>query len=82
MSDLVIVQNKKQRVIACGEGSNFVSVHVETLITPGPNPVWEEVVMWDCTEWQTPGSEAFEAIMGCIMKVVSGVRVNRPTPNP
>lgn len=39
---------------------------------------WVEVAVWDADEWQTPGSEAFEAIMGVIAKVVAGVEV---TPN-
>lgn len=36
---------------------------------------WVEVTAWDVDEWQTPGSEAFEAIMGVIAKVVAGVDV-------
>lgn len=39
---------------------------------------WVEVAAWDVEEWQTPGNEAFEAIMGAIAKVVAGVEV---TPN-
>lgn len=39
---------------------------------------WTEVAAWDAEEWQTPGSEAFEAIMEVIAQVVAGVEV---TPN-
>jgi hypothetical protein len=36
---------------------------------------WIEVAAWDVEEWQTPGSEAFEAIIGAIAKVTAGVEV-------
>jgi len=36
---------------------------------------WVEVTVWDAKEWQTPGSEAFEAIMGVIAEIIAGVEV-------
>lgn len=36
---------------------------------------WIEIAVWDAKEWQIPGSEAFEAIMGAIARVIAGVEV-------
>jgi hypothetical protein len=39
---------------------------------------WVEVTAWDVEEWETSGSEAFEAIIRSIARVTAGVEI---TPN-
>lgn len=72
----VLVETDTNRVTA--EGGNLQFQQVNLLHRRNSSHQWIGVAAWDADEWRTPGSEAFEAILGVIAKVVAGVEV---TPN-
>lgn len=45
------------------------------------NGEWEEVVYWDHAEWEERGTEAFEAIIGCITRIANDEVVEVPLPD-
>lgn len=70
----VIVESDTNRVTADGSGLEFQQVNL--LHRRNSTCPWIELVAWDAAEWRTPGSEAFEAIIGIIAKIVAGVEVD------
>lgn len=72
----VIVESDTNRVTA--DGGDLVFQQVNLLHRRNSSHEWVEVAVWDVDEWRTPGSEAFEAVIGVIAKVTAGIEV---TPN-
>lgn len=69
----VIVETDTNRVTADGGGTEFQQVNL--LHRRNSSHEWVEVAAWDADEWRTPGSEALEAILGVIARVVAGAEV-------
>lgn len=71
----VVIESERNRVTAEGEGWEFSQVnlwHRKHVTAP-----WEELIVWADDEWRTPGSEAFEAILGVIAKIVAGEVIDK-----
>ncbi len=72
----VIVENDTNRVLVEGEvREGLLAQQVTLLHRKNSCHEWVDVAAWDADEWQTPGSGAFEAIMGAIAMVVAGIEV-------
>ena len=72
----VIVESDTNRVLVEGEvREGLLAQQVTLLHRRNSSHEWIEVAAWDADEWQTPGSGAFEAILGAIAKVIAGMEV-------
>lgn len=74
-AEFVVVENNFSRVVCLDERNDatFSAVRVDSRELGGDE--WEEVVYWDEAEWRESGTEAFEAIIGCIARVARGEKI-------
>lgn len=73
----VIVENDTNCVTTDSEMREGLLIqHVNLFHRKNSSHEWGEIAAWDSSEWQTPGSGAFEAIIGTIAKVVAGIEVS------
>lgn len=73
----VIVENDTNCVTADGEMREGLLIQQINLFhRKNSSHEWVEIATWDSDEWQTPGSRAFEAVIGAIAKVVAGIEVS------
>ena len=79
LTTLEVVNNGRCRMVVLAEqnGVLFEATRVDKLV----NGEWEEVVYWDHAEWEERGTEAFEAIIGCITRIANDEVVEVPLPN-
>lgn len=74
----VIIENDYNRVT--GDKTDDLFEQVNVFERHNPAGGWVEVFVWDAAEWRESWNEAFEAILGVIARVATGVRVTRKPP--
>ena len=77
MPAITVVKSKHNDVVAEGDGDSpyFDRVRVYGKDASGG---WAEILYWDSAEWREEVNGAFEAILGVIARVASGVEVFPP----
>ena len=80
MKEFEVVNNGRQRVVARGDENSHIFDEVAVENFEDGEWVQDESLYWVEDEWRNSATEAFEAILGVISRIVRGVHVDVPPP--